>query len=162
VRLLDRSGIPVTIVYALDLDSRAVELHLRASRSLRTTNDAAHRLGLPLPAGRVQVYGVRGERLLEHQAVLRDLAVDEEVELDLGPSADVSVAAFREGDSHRVDISNARASVIWFELTLRLPDGARLAAADHKAEAKNGRPMFRLTVPAQGSAAIAYATQGGR
>ena len=89
---------------------------------------------------------------------MRDLAVDEEVEIDLGESSDVEVAAQREKtsidpkagrnycrccrgwrfcaprkveDVNRVVISNARATAIPFELRLRLPEGGRVVRADH-------------------------------
>jgi hypothetical protein len=160
VRLLDRSGIPIATVYVVELDAAAAELHVTASRLLRTRNDAAHRLGLPLPAGRVQVFGMHaGELLLEHQSALRDLAVNEEMELDLGPSADVSVAAYRDHDAHRVEVANARPSAIALELQLRLPDGTRITTSDRTPEAKNGRPMFRFSVPAGGVAIVNYRTQ---
>jgi hypothetical protein len=48
----------------------------------------------------------------------------------------------------RVDISNARAAEIPFELRLFLSAGARVIHADHALAFKNGRPIFRLNVPA--------------
>ncbi len=57
---------------------------------LRTRNDAANHLGLPLPSGQVAVFAsAAGTRLLLKEAPLRDLALNEEVEIDLGKSADV-------------------------------------------------------------------------
>ncbi len=84
---------------------------------------------------------------------MRDLAVDEEVEIDLGASPDVSVRVVRDrvdGDSARehVEISNARPAEIQFELRLQLREGTRVVRADHSMGTKNGRPIFRLTIPA--------------
>jgi hypothetical protein len=161
VRLLDRESIPVRTLYVADLESSAGETHLYASKVLRAKNDTAHHLGMPLPAGRVQVFGLRGaERLLEHQSNLRDLAVDEELEISMGPSADVNVAATRSGSSHRVDISNARSAPIQFELRLHLPEGTRIAASGRKLQSMNGRPLFRLSVPRGATATVDYRTQG--
>jgi hypothetical protein len=42
---------------------------------------------------------------------------------------------------------------------LQLPAGARVIRADHPAGAKNGRPIFRLTVPANGTATLRYQTE---
>ena len=116
---------------------------------------------------------------------MRDLAVDEEVEINLGDSPDVQIAAVQEKTAidpaltkmlplvpgvlglrsaqiaavHRVDISNARAAAIQFELRLRLPQGGRVVRADPAAGSKNGRPIFRMTIPAQGSATVRYQTE---
>lgn len=163
VRLLDRGGIPVRSVYVVELDGAATQVRVAASRVLRTTNDSAHHLALPLPAGRVQVFAIyRGARLLERETTLRDVAVNEEVELDLGPSAEVSVAARRDAGSHRVDVSNAGAGPIQVEIAVRLADGARIRGSDRKLESKNGRPIFRFEVPAQSTAKLEYHTSVDR
>jgi len=91
---------------------------------------------------------------------LRDLAINEEVEIDLGPSPDVQVETTGTGHSHRVEISNARASPIQFELKLRLRDGARIVDANRKVDTKNGRPIFRLTLPPNTTALVRYETAG--
>jgi hypothetical protein len=44
------------------------------------------------------------------------------------------------------------------EVRLSLPAGARLVSADHPAGEKNGRPIFRVSVPANGSLEIRYQT----
>ena len=58
-------------------------------------------------------------------------------------------------------ISNARAAPIQFELRLRLREGTRIVRADHPLQSKNGRPIFRLTVPAHASATVRYQTRPG-
>src|SRR5205814_353525 len=99
---------------------------------------------------RVAVFAARdGGTLLLHESTVRDLAVDEEVEIDMGESSDVQVASEKEKATidtaragtlplipgamqrrsapldavNRVDVSNARAADIHFELRLRLPEG---------------------------------------
>jgi hypothetical protein len=157
VRLLDRSTIPIETVYGVDLWSDQKSERVPATKRLRTKNNAANHLGLPLPSGQVAVFAVRGsDRLLEHESGLHDLAVDEDLEIDLGAAPDVGVVSARTGDSRRVEISNARAAQIEFELSLRLPDGVRVVAADRPWATKNGRPMFRLTVPGQSSVSVLY------
>lgn len=158
VRLLDRAAIPVSMVYGADLAANHASPPVPASLLLRTKNSTANHLGLPLPSGRIAVFGMRaGERLLQHESGMRDLAVGEEVEIDMGESSDVEVAA----DVDRVDISNARAAAIQFELRLQLPQGDRLVRADRPFGDKNGRPIFRLTVPAAGSVSVHYRTRHG-
>jgi hypothetical protein len=185
VRLMDQSGIPVTTIYGLDLDDDADSTG-PAHRRLRTKNTAANHLGLPLPSGSVAVFGsYNGEQLLEHESELRDIAVDEEVEIDLGESPDVQVSGEVE-DTHidsahakmlplvpgvslrsvkvdnvqRVEVSNARTAGIDFELRLRIPEGARVVRADHPLGTKNGRPSFRFKVPANQSVTVRFQTQG--
>src|SRR5258708_5582074 len=187
VRLMDRSAIPVSTIYGVDLSTQTLQPLGAAHRWLRTKNSLANHLGLPLPSGTVAVFvGHEGDRLLLHESGMRDIAVDEEVEIDLGESPDVQVSETREAtsidaahakllplvpgmalrsvkveDVRRVEVSNARAAGIDFELRLRLPEGARIVRADHSVGAKNGRPIFRLKVPANETVPVRFQTQGG-
>jgi hypothetical protein len=186
VRLLDRSSIPIKLVYGADLAADENATSAPAHLLLRTVNDVTHHLGLPLPSGRVAVFAARdGATLLEHESNLRDLAVGEEVEVDMGDSPDVQVRAAKEtttidparthelplvpGVLHlrsaqveavdHVDISNALGVEIQFELRLRLPEGGRVVRADHPLGIKNGRPIFRLTIPANETMTVRYQWQ---
>jgi hypothetical protein len=182
VRLMDRSSIPVNTVYGADVnvdedDAASIPAH----RLLRTKNTAANHLGVALPSGSVAVFGaVQGQRLLEHESDLRDIAVDEDVEINMGESPDVQVTAEKEkvsidpaqgllplvpgvslrsvkiGVANRVAISNAQPSDVQFELRLQLEAGARVVRADHAVGTKNGRPIFRLKVPANNTVTIRY------
>jgi hypothetical protein len=184
VRLMDQSGIPVTTVYSVDLGEDADSTG-PAHRLLRTKNTLASHLGLPLPSGSVALFAPHnGERLLEHESGLHDTAVDEEVEIDAGESADVQVSGQVEetqidsahakllplvpgvvlrgvmvDDVLRVEVSNARAAAIDFELRLSLPEGARIVRADHPLGTKNGRPIFRFKVPANQTVAVRFQAQ---
>jgi hypothetical protein len=166
VRLLDRLSIPITRTYGADLAAAEKATSVPAHVLLRTMNTVANHLGLPLPSGHVAVFAARdGETLLQQESNLRDLAVEEEVEIDMGVSSDVQVTAVRErtgidsakvAAGNRVDISNARATDIQFELRLRLPEGSRVVRADHSVGTKNGRPIFRLTIPANETVTLRY------
>jgi len=169
VRLMDRAAIPIKIVYGADVAADAAAEAFPAVKLLRSTNDAANHLGLPLPSGSVAVFAEhRGERLLERESGIRDLAVGEELEINMGASPDVEITAIREGIdatsapaaqrdvSERIEISNARSTPIQFELRLRLPEGARLMRADHPLGQKNGRPIFRLAIPAHANVTVRY------
>jgi hypothetical protein len=186
VRLLDRSSVPIARVYGADLAADENAMLAPAHLLLRTTNTVGNHLGLPLPSGRVAVFAARdGETLLQHESNLRDLAVDEEVEIDMGVSPDVEVSAEKERTTidpartevlplvpgvlelrspeietvNRVNASNARATEVHFELRLRLPEGGRVIRADHPLGSKNGRPIFRLTIPANGTVTLRYQWQ---
>ena len=165
VRLLDRSAIPVTQLYGADVPAEETTGATAAVKMLRTMNSTADHLGLPLPSGSIAVFASHGgERLLERESSMRDLAVDEEVEINLGASPDVSVRvvkdrADRDAASEHVDISNARPAEIQFELRLQPRAGSRVVRADHSMGTKNGRPIFHLTIPAHASATVRYQTQ---
>jgi hypothetical protein len=158
VRLLDRLAIPVSFVYGADLEANQPTASVPASRLLRTQNTAANHLGLPLPSGRIAVFVTRGGgKLLQHESGMRDLAVGEEVEINMGDSRDVEVTSVKESSSSdRVDVTNARPAEIRFELRLQLPEGGRVVRADHPMASKNGRPIFRLTVPANQTVTLRY------
>jgi hypothetical protein len=184
VRLMDRFGVPVSTVYGADLEADQA-LTAPAHRLLRTINTAANHLGLPLPSGTIEVFAYHdGQRLLQHETGLRDIAVNEAVEIDLGSSADVQVSQVKEkvdidsahaqwlplvpgvilrtvkaGETQRIEVSNARAAAVQMELRLRLPEGGRVVRADRPLGAKNGRPVFHLTVPARQTATLRYQWQ---
>ncbi len=190
VRLLDRASIPVHKVYTANVFERrgsdTIDSHWTAALvSLRTQNDAANHLGLPLPSGRVLVFGAhQGGPLLLNEAGMRDLALNEQVEIDMGRSSDVQVRTvldavsidpagtstipylpgrsalrFSEVDSaRRVEMSNAHDEAIDFELVLQFEDGIQVIRADHPMETKNGRPMFRIVIAAHATAAVRFQT----
>jgi hypothetical protein len=186
VRLMDRSAIPVATVYGADLDADQTQA-LPAHRLLRTMNIAANHLGLALPSGTVDVFTYHdGQRLLQHETGMRDIAVNEALEIDLGASADVQVSHTKEkvdidsaharllplvpgvtlrtvkvNGTQRVAVSNARNAAVQLELRLMLPEGGRVVRADRPLGAKNGRPVFRLTVPAHETATLRYQWQSG-
>ncbi len=173
VRLMDRAQVPITTVYAEDLATNANSSAAPAFRLIRTMNTTANHLGLALPSGKVAVFAPhQGETLLEHESGLRDIAVGEELEINMGASADVLVSALMETSTidpahtemlplvpgvtlrrvavdavNRVDISNAKPTDVQFELRLQLPPGARVVRADHP----HGREEWPADFPSAGS-----------
>ena len=186
VRLLDRQRIPVRRIYTAFVQaSDDQEDDQPAAVLLRTRNDAAHHLGLPLPSGRIAVFGVRGQHsLLLSESAVRDLAENEEFDVALGLASDVQIRSMTEQthvdprrtrvipllpgtvstrdalvhDAMRVEVSNAGKSAIEFELRLRLAEGTRVIRADHALGMKNGQPVFRLTIPANQAVVVRYQT----
>jgi hypothetical protein len=160
VRLLDRSAIPVQPVYGAELSTSNPAGPQPASWLLRTKNNEANHLGLPLPSGHVAVFLQHGdERLLAHESDVRDLAIDEDVEIGMGSAPDVQVTATKDLDAYRVDIANARRQAVDFELTLHFHDDrVHIQNADRLMGTKNGRPIFRLSVPANSTVTLHYQT----
>jgi hypothetical protein len=186
VRLLERRAVPVELFYGADFQANESVDSTPARKTLRTRNDAAHHLGLPLPSGQVAAFVARnGATLLLDEGPLRDIAVDEKVEIGVGDSPDVQVSAVYEESTvsarkevdppllrgvlrpssaevdnvSRVEIHNAKRSAIRFELRLRLADGAQLISAEPVPTSRDGRPLFELTIPAGGSAVVRYRTE---
>jgi hypothetical protein len=167
VRLLDRASIPIDVVYVADIHaesdaSSGSGAAQPAVKVLRTRNEESRHLGLPLPSGRVAVFASSSPvGLLESESDLRDIAVGEELEVSMGPSADVEFdARTAPGGRGEVDISNARAQAVELEVRLNLNDGTRLLRANRPSGTKNGRPLFRLRIPARSRFALTYETRG--
>ncbi len=184
VRLLDRASIPVELIYGADITPVAHNGTRPLTKVLRTRNDAAHHLGLPLPSGRISAsYEYDGVPLVVSDTPLRDIAVHEEFEIEVGQAPDVEVSSILErvqvdathtelplipgmvdlresgvSDVHRVDVTNARINPVSVELRLHLQDGTSLVRSDHIPKSRNGLPTFRLTVPGQGSATLRFTT----
>lgn len=182
VRLLDRQNIPVELFYEADLPANENTPPQPATRTVRTRNDAAHHLGLPLPAGQVASFVERGATtLLLDEVPLRDTAVNEEIELNVGNSPDVQIKSVREktnvytrppflagvvrykssvvDEVNRIEIHNAAPADIQVELRLQLPENTQVIAADATTSSRGGRPIFKLPVPANRTATVRYQTE---
>ena len=57
-----------------------------------------------------------------------------------------------------VEITNAHPFPIQAEVSVYLADNAELVRADREPERKNGRPIFRVTVPANENIEFRYQT----
>ncbi|GGD99442.1 hypothetical protein GCM10011529_01970 [Polymorphobacter glacialis] len=178
-RLLDQPGVPFTHVHLVDLNA-AGSTNAVARSLIRFANSKADKLGLPLPAGRVTIFQPSGSRTLYvGEASLRDTAEAEDVELQLGEAPDVRLTQGRIGYNtrslepfppppaldatwtkgttlQRVRISNAGSQAIAFELRLQTYGATQVTAASHPIEKKDGRPIFRLTLPANSSETLDY------
>lgn len=187
VRMLDKAGVPVTRLYEADLYANDDIDYAPMTVLLRTRNDTKNNLGVPLPSGRVSVFetagrGAAARRLLAAETSLRDIAVNEETELRLSESPDVQIRQVTESreiagpprpappflpganrrspldETTRIEVTNARPFAIQAEIRLELDDGQSLVKADRPAAQKNGRPIFRVTIPPNGSLQIRYQT----
>ena len=128
------------------------------------------------------------QRLLAGETTLRDITLDEETEFEFNGGADIQVrqivetrqasrlqaplpvlpliallpqinAGSRRIDAiNRIEVSNARPYPVQVELRLWLDDGGQMVRASHAFGQKNGRPIFRLTVPANDTLEVRYQT----
>ena len=164
VAMIDRHKIRFERIYsaAFDESDYADEAEAgseSAALVLRTENRAANGLGLALPAGRVALFEAAGDAsLLVAESRLKDRAVGEEVEIGAGESSDVRYRivprrASEERKSYAVRVTNARATPETFELTIPY----RIASAKGALIERKGQKVWRVTVPANGSATFDFA-----
>jgi hypothetical protein len=185
VRLLDRQNVAVDLLHIADLVANK-EQAAPAHRVLRTRNDSAHRLGLPLPSGRVDTYVAHGDTpLLLEQAPLSDIAVGEALEIGAGAARDVQVRTVVEktaisrapitslprlpgvghlrravqDDVRRIEITNSGDQDILFEARLQLPDRTQLIGAEPVPVLRNGRQVLPARIPAGGRTVMHYRTE---
>lgn len=173
VRLLEAADVPATRLAAFDLPAAGQMRNVAASRIIRMKNDRDQNLGQPLPAGAVALFMPSGDlTLLAGETTLKDTAVHEDVELKFSPIPDlqarqtrVSVSAVaglgpaRRRWAESVEISNAGAMDESVELRLFTSAAARVLEADQPMALKDGRPIFRLSVPAGGALVVHYTVE---
>jgi hypothetical protein len=127
-------------------------------RVLITRNRLAEGLGLPLPAGKVALFGRReGRRILIGEGRIDDHAVGEKVEIPVATSTGVRARQSVErrtedGGGYLLtvsnDLSHPQTVEIELPLTAKAPT-ARLVKRD-------GWMLWRVTVPANGRVELRY------
>lgn len=160
VALLSKPDVKVETIYRVEAyASRPGDLAV--TRILRTRNTAAAGLGLPLPAGRVVLFGGGSARpLLLGRGALADKAVGEEVEIPVGAAASVVAKATRlfpgsgEGGDWELVVSNAQPAPVRFEASLR--EGSMRLISETELGRRDGRPLWAVTIPANGRATLRY------
>ena len=162
VGLLDRPRVAVTEVYRRRVfpGPRSDSASLPAVRTFVTRNRPADGLGLPLPAGGVALFARAGGRtVLVGQGSIADRAVGEEVEIEAGlaPGVTSRLVKGEDGDPvdvYRLTVTNDRATPVPFEADFEA-DGLRSVSGGSVGR-KNGRPLWRVTVPANGIATLRF------
>jgi len=160
VALMQREGVRVGIVYRQRLHLTSVNLSGPAQRVLVTRNRTADGLGLPLPAGRLALFSEGASRpILIGQGTIRDRAVGEDVEVEIGPAPGVRgeqtiLARHADRYEYEIAVTNDRDEPIRFEaeidargLVFRSP--SRLGRRD-------GMPLWAVTVPANTRLSLRY------
>ncbi|HEY9091852.1 hypothetical protein [Parasphingorhabdus sp.] len=128
---------------------------------LRFRNEKRNGLGLPLPAGKMVVFkAVGGERIMLGEGGLDDKAIGEEVEVTIGQSPLVRYQLKATGDGNSRDfvltITNASQSAAQVEIKLDHQDRQKLRKASGKLSRKDGKYLWKVTVPAHGERVLTY------
>jgi hypothetical protein len=133
-------------------------------RVLLTRNRTAEGLGLALPAGKVALFGQReGHRILLGEGRIDDHSVGEKVEIPVATSTGVRA---RQTVEQRSPGSAAYALALTNDLAapqtveIELPLNARALGGGQLVK-RDGWMLWRVTVPANGTASIRYRVAAG-
>ena len=134
-----------------------------ALRVLVTRNRREEQLGMPLPGGQVQLFTDAGGRpILLGEGSIGDRAVGEDVEIEIGEGPGVMGRTEQvddDGDDDRRDyvltVTNDQSAPIDYEAEFFVDEGERFAPRA-RLGTRNGRPLWTVTVPANGTATLSY------
>jgi len=159
VMMFEKQAVPVEILYRSRIwEDNASDVAI----ALRAQNRKAAGLGLPLPAGKLVLFEPSGERrLLVGEGAIEDKAINEEVQLDVAEATQVSVSVDdgRDGDNWQeqiLTVTNANPWSIRFEGEFENSDAYRRTHVSARLIRKNGRDVWAVTVPANGTATLRY------
>ena len=185
-RLVEQPGVAFERIVTSTLGARTWSGNVEVQQGtilLRTHNDKAHGLGLPLPAGAIVVEQDQfGRVMVVGQPGIRDIAEGEKIELPLGTTPDITVtrtvlqtgpgraeplvgpallSRYRKGlQVQRVELANATAGPVAFEFRLQTWGTQKVVDADQPMDKQDGQPIFRLTLPANDTLTLHYVIEG--
>jgi hypothetical protein len=156
VALLERPSVRVATVYRSQVTADAAGSDRPATRVLLTRNRTAEGLGLPLPAGRVALFGNReGRPILLGEGALGDLAIGENVEIAFDQSPAVRTRLTEVSDD-RYELIVFNDSPVAIRHEAELFTGDARVDADARLARRNGRPLWAVALPANGSRTLRY------
>jgi hypothetical protein len=92
-----------------------------------------------------------------------DKADGEEIEIELGMATALGLSEAATGQDergfwrdHTATLTNSRNQAVQVELAIPVPEEQRLIRPSHPLARKNGQPLWRVTIPAHGSARLAF------
>jgi len=163
VALLEKRGVPFDHLYGATIWPENVTDGAPLQMLIRMQNKENQGLGLPLPSGGLALFErVSGQDMLVGEDDLRDHAIGEEVEATVGQSPQLhyrlECVACDGGPkaSYRLTLTNANSSPAPVEIRLRQSDAFRYSGISAKLGRKNGDLLWKVIVPANGSAQLRY------
>jgi len=156
VAMISQDGVRVATAFRQRIDPGNHGFDQPATRTLVTRNRTAEGLGLPLPAGGVALFAsYRGRPVLLGEGSLDDLAIGEDVEIGFGAASGVcgrltGVTAGR----YELTVTNHGPAAILYEAEFDT-EGSRVKA-DTRLGKRDGRPLWAVTVPANGTRTLRY------
>lgn len=166
VAMFEKQAVPFKQLYETEVGAAGYGNSGTLFTTLRLQNDKQNRLGLALPAGKLVAFKeASNARLLLGEGNLDDKAIGEEVEIRIGNSQQVRFAVDQinqsEGDDRKyrdfeLTLTNALAQPASIELKLSHGDRERLTKVSKRLGRKDGKPLWKVTVPANGSSTLRY------
>jgi len=160
VMMFQKPAVPVDVLYRTRIqygdNINGVMLALRAQ------NRKEKGLGIPLPSGGVVVFQPRGgSRLLIGEGSIDDKAINEEVQFDIAEATQVTATVKGNGDGDDwedeiLTVTNANPYAIRFEAEFEDGVGYRRTRSSARLIRKNGRDVWAVEVPANGTATLRY------
>jgi hypothetical protein len=159
VAMYVKPRVKAAIVYFGSIDADSPDSG-SIEKGLRFRNRKPDGLGVPLPAGRVTVFEPLADTVaLSGVGSTDDKAVDEDVDIRLGNAEGVvqTGTGGRDSRGYSVTISNAHPWPVRFEGSLYYDEASyRLGKPSARLDRKNGRPLWAVRVPANGSVTLRY------
>lgn len=161
VAMIDKAGVPVSIVYAATASGGGAGTTMV---TLRARNRVADGLGVPLPAGPVAAFepGGRGLLLIGEGSV-DDKAIGEEVEIEIAEATQVSLEVVQTDDDEKdqwsryeATVSNANPWPVAYEMRIAVGGGQKISRTTTRLARDDGMPLWRVTVPANSSRTLGY------
>jgi hypothetical protein len=158
VALLEKTGVPFDHLYSVRPYARGQSSGPQPTQILvRMRNTIKKGLGIPLPSGTTAFFEpVQGQPMLLGQAPLRDSAVGAEVELTIGSSAQVEWMQTAKPTGTEIMLTNANPAPAMVEVRLQTNEEGEILSPSVKLGRKDGRPLWAVTVPANGTAKLTY------
>jgi hypothetical protein len=162
VAFLEQPAVRVQLVYRSRLEAGFDGTQDAPKRLLVTRNRTAEGLGMPLPAGTIQLFDATagGRPILIGEASIPDRAIDEDVEIEMGEATGLTIVdeeteTGRRWDDHVLTVTNDQAVAVRYEAEFEVDEGDRFRPRE-RLSSRNGRPLWAVTVPANGSATLRY------
>ena len=166
VAMFEKQAVPFKQIYEADMWATNENPSQPLATTIRFQNNEQNRMGLALPAGKLVAFKqAGGARLLLGEGSVDDKAVGEEVEITISnsPLVRYQVEQITEdgGDNRRyrnmkVTVTNAAASPAQIELKIGHGNEERLSKTSKRLGRKDGKPLWKVTVPANGSSTLRY------
>jgi hypothetical protein len=161
VSFLDQPNVQVRTVYRHRFGAGDDGNLDAATRYLITRNRREEGLGIPLPAGSVQLFAQMGGRpILLGEGSLTDRAVGEDVEISVGEAPGVRGRIEMQADDDKSErrlltVTNDQSLPIAYEAEIGVDENWTFTP-DGRLDRRNGRPIWRVTIPANGTAILRY------
>jgi hypothetical protein len=163
VLLLVQKSVPFERIYRSKIGIDEEQDPEPMTAILRTRNEVKNDLGMALPSGAVAVFETVSARpMMAGEDSMRDAAVHEEVEIKVGDAPGVRIETKEDADKvghFIIKVSNDHPYAIKAEVEMSVDDDISIASAQPRHGQKNGRPIWRVSVPANGTSIIRYAVR---